>query len=40
MDTALGAHAAEIYQHFVQEGHSTSDFSGIINLVREQSTKN
>jgi 3-hydroxyisobutyrate dehydrogenase len=40
VDTALGAHAAEIYQRFVQEGHSTSDFSGIINLVREQSTRN
>ena len=35
--TALGAHAAEIYQEFAQAGHSASDFSGIINLVREQS---
>ena len=36
--TALGAHAAEIYQEFAQAGHSAADFSGIINLVREQST--
>jgi 3-hydroxyisobutyrate dehydrogenase len=35
--TALGAHAAEIYQEFAQQGHSGSDFSGIINLVREKS---
>jgi len=34
---ALGAHAAEIYQAFAQAGHSADDFSGIINLVREQS---
>jgi 3-hydroxyisobutyrate dehydrogenase len=35
--TALGAHAAKIYEEFTQAGHSASDFSGIINLVREQS---
>ncbi len=35
--TALGAHAAEIYQAFAQAGHGTLDFSGIINYVREQS---
>src|ERR1700728_3329094 len=35
--TALGAHAAEIYEEFAQQGHSAADFSGIINLVREQS---
>jgi 3-hydroxyisobutyrate dehydrogenase len=35
--TALGAHAAEIYQHMAQQGHSGDDFSGIINLVRAQS---
>jgi 3-hydroxyisobutyrate dehydrogenase len=34
---ALGAHAAEIYQEFAQAGHSGLDFSGIINLIREQS---
>jgi 3-hydroxyisobutyrate dehydrogenase len=34
---AIGAHAAEIYQHFADEGHSALDFSAIINLVREQS---
>jgi 3-hydroxyisobutyrate dehydrogenase len=35
--TALGAQAAQIYEHFAQEGHSGSDFSAIIKLVREQS---
>jgi 3-hydroxyisobutyrate dehydrogenase len=35
--TAIGAHAAEIYEKFAQEGHSASDFSAIVNLVREQS---
>jgi 3-hydroxyisobutyrate dehydrogenase len=35
--TALGAHAAQIYQQFAQDGHSASDFSAIINLVRKQS---
>jgi 3-hydroxyisobutyrate dehydrogenase len=35
--TAIGAHAAEIYQHFAQQGHSADDFSAIINLVRRQS---
>jgi 3-hydroxyisobutyrate dehydrogenase len=34
---AIGAHAAEIYQEFAQQGHSALDFSGIINFVREQS---
>jgi 3-hydroxyisobutyrate dehydrogenase len=34
---AIGAHAAEIYQRFADEGHSALDFSAIINLVREQS---
>jgi 3-hydroxyisobutyrate dehydrogenase len=37
--TALGAHAAEIYDQFAQAGHSASDFSAIINLVREQSKR-
>jgi 3-hydroxyisobutyrate dehydrogenase len=37
--TAIGAHAAEIYQHFAQEGHGSADFSAIINLVREQSKR-
>ncbi len=35
--TALGAHAAEIYQHFAQAGHAAFDFSAIINFVRERS---
>jgi 3-hydroxyisobutyrate dehydrogenase len=35
--TALGAHAAEIYEQFAQQGHSAFDFSAIINLVRGQS---
>jgi len=34
---AIGAHAAEIYQRFADEGFSELDFSAIINLVREQS---
>jgi 3-hydroxyisobutyrate dehydrogenase len=34
---AIGAHAAEIYQRFADEGHSGLDFSAIIDLVREQS---
>jgi 3-hydroxyisobutyrate dehydrogenase len=33
-DTALGAQAAEIYEHFAQEGHSGADFSAIIKRVR------
>ena len=36
-ETALGAHAAKIYEEFAKKGHSAQDFSGIINLVREQS---
>ncbi len=35
--TALGAHAAQIYDEMAQQGHGGDDFSGIINLVREQS---
>ncbi len=35
--TALGAHAAEIYDLFAQQGQGTFDFSGIINFVRGQS---
>ena len=35
--TALGAHAEQIYEHFAEAGGSRSDFSGIINFVREQS---
>jgi 3-hydroxyisobutyrate dehydrogenase len=34
---AIGAHAADIYQRFADEGHSGLDFSAIINFVREQS---
>ena len=37
--TALGAHAAEVYDAFAQAGHSGLDFSGIINLVREHSKR-
>jgi len=37
--TALGAHAAELYEQFEQQGHGASDFSGIINFVREQSKR-
>ncbi|MFZ1149146.1 MAG: NAD-binding protein, partial [Xanthobacteraceae bacterium] len=35
--TAIGAHAAEIYDRYAAAGHSASDFSGIINFVREAS---
>jgi 3-hydroxyisobutyrate dehydrogenase len=35
--TALGAQAADIYEHFAQQGHSGADFSAIIKLVRGQS---
>ena len=37
VDTALGAQAAQIYEHFAQEGHSGADFSAIIKLVRGRS---
>ncbi|HEY2526591.1 MAG TPA: 3-hydroxyisobutyrate dehydrogenase [Xanthobacteraceae bacterium] len=37
--TAIGAHAAEIYERFAQEGHGGLDFSAIITLVREQSRR-
>jgi 3-hydroxyisobutyrate dehydrogenase len=32
--TALGKHAAEIYQNFVSAGEGGTDFSGIINAIR------
>jgi len=35
--TALGAHAAEIYEQFAAAGQSDADFSGIINFVRKAS---
>jgi 3-hydroxyisobutyrate dehydrogenase len=35
--TELGAQAAEIYQHFAEQGHSGADFSAIIRHVRGQS---
>jgi 3-hydroxyisobutyrate dehydrogenase len=35
--TAVGAHAARIYEMFAKQGHAESDFSGIINFIREQS---
>ena len=35
--TAIGAHAAELYERFAEAGHSGSDFSGIINFVRDAS---
>ena len=38
--TALGAHAAEIYDLFARQGQGTSDFSAIINFVRGQSERN
>jgi 3-hydroxyisobutyrate dehydrogenase len=33
--TALGKHAAEIYQNFVSGGEGGTDFSGIINAIRK-----
>jgi 3-hydroxyisobutyrate dehydrogenase len=36
-ETAIGAHAAQIYERFVQENDSGLDFSAIINLVRKYS---
>ena len=36
-NTAIGAHAADIYERYAAAGHSASDFSGIINFVREAS---
>jgi 3-hydroxyisobutyrate dehydrogenase len=33
--TALGKHAAEIYQKFVSAGEGGTDFSGIINAIRQ-----
>jgi 3-hydroxyisobutyrate dehydrogenase len=35
--TELGAHAADIYEHFAEQGHSGMDFSAIIKRVRGQS---
>jgi len=35
--TALGIHAAQIYELFAEQGHGASDFSAIIKLVREES---
>jgi 3-hydroxyisobutyrate dehydrogenase len=32
--TALGQHAAEIYQRFVADGNGGMDFSGVINAIR------
>jgi 3-hydroxyisobutyrate dehydrogenase len=36
--TPLGAKAAELYQRFNDLGHADTDFSGIINLLREKSS--
>ncbi|MDR3521854.1 MAG: 3-hydroxyisobutyrate dehydrogenase [Acidocella sp.] len=35
--TALGSHATEIFKKFVTEGHGGTDFSGIINNIRDKS---
>jgi 3-hydroxyisobutyrate dehydrogenase len=37
VETAIGTHAADIYQEFAETGSSGADFSGIINFVRAQS---
>jgi 3-hydroxyisobutyrate dehydrogenase len=36
-NTALGEQAADIYEHFAEQGHSGMDFSAIIKRVRGQS---
>ncbi len=36
-ETAIGTHAADIYQEFAETGFSGMDFSGIVNFVRQQS---
>ena len=33
-DTALGKHAADLYEKFVSSGHGGDDFSGIIHAIR------
>jgi 3-hydroxyisobutyrate dehydrogenase len=38
-NTAIGTHAAEIYDGYAAAGHSASDFSGIINFVRDASKR-
>jgi 3-hydroxyisobutyrate dehydrogenase len=37
VDNAIGAHAAQLYQRFAEEGDSALDFSAIVNLVRAHS---
>jgi 3-hydroxyisobutyrate dehydrogenase len=37
--TAVGGHAAEIYQSFAEHGDAAKDFSAIINFVRAQSSR-
>jgi 3-hydroxyisobutyrate dehydrogenase len=37
--TAIGAHAVEIYQTFAEHSDAAKDFSAIINFVREQSER-
>jgi 3-hydroxyisobutyrate dehydrogenase len=36
-DTAIGAHAAKIYEQFTHEFESSEDFSAVINYVRKHS---
>ena len=36
-DTELGRHATEIYTRFAEEGHAGSDFSAIIQAIRQRS---
>jgi 3-hydroxyisobutyrate dehydrogenase len=37
--TAIGGHAADIYQTFAERGEAAKDFSAIINFVRELSDR-
>ena len=36
-DSAIGAHAAQIYEQFTHEFESSEDFSAVINMVRKHS---
>jgi 3-hydroxyisobutyrate dehydrogenase len=38
-DTALGAHAAEIYEALAKAGHGGMDFSAVIQAIRARSTE-
>jgi 3-hydroxyisobutyrate dehydrogenase len=37
VEAVLGAQAAQIYESFAQKGRGATDFSGVIDSIREQS---